>query len=270
MDRTSDLKTIIKTYNDARKRIEGLSSSLNETFSIFLRRSAPLIINQSCIPHLVCRMQAADQPSMDDDEDQDTQKEVLAKSTVVFAKLSKQILDTISKACPQLYKPHLSELSNRVQEEKNADLVSSALLALSCAARAEPDAVQRDSRLLSKLYGFALNGTPDQAKSAALFLAKVPDNDQQCGELVGDLADALPVSTGIRLISHLNALKRLAKHASTSFEAHRLRITRSILTMVKRVSCSHGGERGGEGFCRRQRTLCMLTCNHLHRTWTSM
>jgi hypothetical protein len=38
--------------------------------------------------------------------------------------------------------------------------------------------------VLDRAYQLAINGTPTQAKDAATFVAKVPDNEDQAGELV--------------------------------------------------------------------------------------
>lgn len=51
---------------------------------------------------------------------------------------------------------------------------------------------------------------------------------------VQNLAEALPVSSGIRLISHLNALKRLAKYAIDAFETRAKEVTSFATGHLKR------------------------------------
>lgn len=72
------------------------------------------------------------------------------------------------------------------------------------------------------------------AKYAAAFLARVPDNLDQCKELVRDISDALPVASGLRLLAHLSVLKRLAKHAPEAYQARSEDITPYVLGLLKR------------------------------------
>lgn len=110
----------------------------------------------------------------------------------------------------------------------------------------------------------AMYGSPVQAKYAATFLAAVPDNEEQCDELVKvshkrsqisechanhshilqNLADALPVSSGQRLISHLNALKRLAKYAVDAFETRSQTIATFATAQLKRPTLTSTPNKG--------------------------
>lgn len=126
------------------------------------------------------------------------------------------------------------------------------------------------STVLDKAFDLAMYGSPVQAKYAATFLTAVPDNEEQCEELVKvsrdehrystsvlteyvllqNLADALPVSSGDRLISHLNALKRLAKYSIDAFETRAREITSFATAQLKRPTLTSTPSKGSNAVSR--------------------
>lgn len=180
MDPAADLKTICKAYTEAMKRIEALSSSLIETFLIFIRRSAFLLINCSSIRYLFKRLQAAGDDAM--------QKAIgeleSGASETASARNARLLLDTAAKHCPALFVPYIPELAKTLLEEMDDTLLEAALRAMSALAIQQPDVLQGDSTVLDRAYQLSLEGTPMQAKFAATIVVKTPDNDDQAEELV--------------------------------------------------------------------------------------
>ena len=191
MDPSSDLKTIIRQHADALKRIETASSSIAETMNVFVRRSGFLIINRSCIPHLVKKVQRASggdreatPTSANGDSQERNGSEEVDEQTLITGRNAYRLLETIAKHCPLLYKSYLPDLAKTLVEERDERLVLLALQAFANVALAEPSAFQRDSTVLEAAYKLALDGTPSQAKNAATFIARVPENQEQTLELV--------------------------------------------------------------------------------------
>ena len=190
MDPSSDLKTIIRHHADALKRIETASSSIAETMNVFVRRSGFLIINRSCIPHLVKKVQKASgggreaTPSSENGDSQERNGGEVDEQTMVTGRNAYRLLEIIAKHCPQLYKSYLPDLAKTLVEERDERLVQLALQAFGNVALADPSAFQRDSTVLEAAYKLALDGTPSQAKHAATFIARVPENQEQTLELV--------------------------------------------------------------------------------------
>ena len=115
MDPQSDLKSIVKASNEFLRRVEQSLESTLSTMTIFLRRATLRIVNQSSIPTLIKRIQKS-APS---------------------SKHAQQLLTFISKHRPILYKPHVSELTKAIADEKNVILVEVGTHALATLAKAD-------------------------------------------------------------------------------------------------------------------------------------
>jgi len=148
MDTQSDLKTIIKTHAEALKRIEASSSSILETFTIFIRRSALVIINRSSVPHFFRKIQEAgnmDSSSGGGDISMDEDEVLLQRErTIKNASICRMLLEMIAKNTPELFIPHLLELSKSLLEEQDEQLVEITLYALSQVVLVQPQAFERD------------------------------------------------------------------------------------------------------------------------------
>lgn len=62
----------------------------------------------------------------------------------VTANNAEKILVTISKRCPKLYKPHVSELAKAIADETNPRLVEVSLQALASVSHSEPEITPSD------------------------------------------------------------------------------------------------------------------------------
>lgn len=228
METSADLKSILRAHAEATKRVEALSSGLVETFAIFMRRSGFLLLNTSSIRHLFKRLQAAGDAAMEGAEDYESQKQTAENARV--------LLETAAKHCPELFIPYIPELAKALLEETDDTLLQATLHAMSTLVVQKPDAFQRDAKVLGKAYEIALTGTSAQARFAATFVVKMPDNEEQAIDLVRvsraaivggrmltpfpmqELTETAPAASGVRLISQLNALKRIAKYAPEAFQ----------------------------------------------------
>ena len=115
MDPQSDLKSIVKASNEFLRRVEQSLESTLTTMTILVRRAMLRIVNQSSIPTLIKRIQKS-APS---------------------AKHAQQLMTFVSKHCPILYKPHVSELTKAIADEKNVMLVEVGMHALAAVAKAD-------------------------------------------------------------------------------------------------------------------------------------
>ena len=104
----SDLKSIVPVEHS-------LKSTLTVTMTISLRRATLRIVNQSSIPTLIKGVQKS-APS---------------------SKHAQQLLMFISKHCPILYKPHVSELTKVISNERNVTLVEVGMHALAAVVKAD-------------------------------------------------------------------------------------------------------------------------------------
>jgi sister-chromatid-cohesion protein PDS5 len=182
MDPSADLRAIGKAHTEALKRIEALSSSLVETFSIFTRRAGLLLVNCSSIRYLFKHIQkASDEDAMQENgDDVNDEDSPIAKA----ASNARLLLETAAKYCPALFVPYLPELAKTLLEETDNTLLQVALHALSTLAVQDPTAFERDAQVLDRAYNLGLEGTPAQARFAATFVVKVPDNEEQAADLV--------------------------------------------------------------------------------------
>jgi sister-chromatid-cohesion protein PDS5 len=81
--------------------------------TVILRRASLRIVNQSSIPTLIKRIQKTD------------------------SKHAQTLLTYISKHCPALYTPHISELTKAIADEKNLRLVEVGMQALAAVSRSD-------------------------------------------------------------------------------------------------------------------------------------
>lgn len=80
---------------------------------MFLRRATLRIVNQSSVSTLIKRVQRAD------------------------SKHAQTLLTYISKHCPSLYRPHTSELTKAIADDKNARLVEAGMQALAAVSQSD-------------------------------------------------------------------------------------------------------------------------------------
>jgi len=81
--------------------------------TLFLRRATLHIVNQSSVPTLIKRIQRTG------------------------SKHAQTLLTYISKHCPALYKPHISELTKAIADEKSPRLVEAGMQALAAVSQSD-------------------------------------------------------------------------------------------------------------------------------------
>jgi len=179
-DDQADLSTLIKAHQEFRRKLKPLSSSSAETLNIFLHKSAYLLANSASVPILLDRIQ---HPEADDQamEPADVQPK-LPRSTCNAAKT---LLEMISIDRPTMLMTHVDAivdyLSNR--QSSNQALTDACLLALSCIAKADATVIPSHSDIVASMKHFATEGTPLQAKQAAVVLVKVKGMETACREV---------------------------------------------------------------------------------------
>ncbi|KAF9226311.1 hypothetical protein BS17DRAFT_794477 [Gyrodon lividus] len=196
MDPQSDLKSVVKASNEFLRRVEQSLDSALPTMTILLRRSSLCIINQSSISTLIKRVQKSSPSS----------------------KHAQQLLTFISKHCPMLHKPHVSELTKAIADEKNAVSVEVGMQALAAVVRADESLVVFDSRTLERVIRFALGENPKIAKSAARLLAFLKGHEDFCVEIIESISDKLSEATPEYLVAHTTVLAQIARFQPDAFE----------------------------------------------------
>jgi sister-chromatid-cohesion protein PDS5 len=114
VDPQSDVKSIVKASNEFLRRVEQSLESTLFTMTIFLRRATLRIVNQSSIPTLIKGVQKS-APS---------------------SKHAQHLLTFISKHCPSLYTPHVSQLTKAIADERNVTLADVGMHALAAVVNA--------------------------------------------------------------------------------------------------------------------------------------
>lgn len=240
MDPQTDLKTLVKTtvslhslhlhlhvvliymcpQNEALKRIDASSPSILSTFTTFLRRSSLRLINQSSIPTLLKRMQnPSSRSSHSESQSQALSAGASASASTMAnnmssaqaaAKNAQAILIYVSKHLPQLYKPHIAELTKGIAlsandkpsstrnsrntsgtastDEEKMKSVEVCLQALACVGSWDEKVVlglaDRDKRTGERVRRYVIEGGERCAKFAARLCAKMRGAEGVCGALV--------------------------------------------------------------------------------------
>ncbi|KAH7882429.1 armadillo-type protein [Phlebopus sp. FC_14] len=196
MDPQSDLKSIVKASNEFLRRVEQSLESTLPTMTIFLRRSTLRIMNQSSISTLIKRIQKHSSSSTH----------------------AQQLLIFISKHCSALYKPHVSELTKAIADEKNTLLVEIAMQALAAVVRSDESLAVLDRRTMERVVRFALGENSRVAKFAARLLASLKGHEDQCIEIVESISEKLRDASPELLLAHTAVLAQIARLQPESFE----------------------------------------------------
>ncbi|KAG1784584.1 armadillo-type protein [Suillus plorans] len=194
LDTQTDLKGFVKASNEFLRRIESSSESILGTMTVFLRRATLRIVNQSSIPTLIKRVQRAD------------------------SKHAQTLLTYISKHCPALYKPHTSELTKAIADEKNARLVEVGMQALAAVSQSDEALAVNDKRTLERVMRYVLGSNARVAKFAARILVASKEHDDLCAEAVESIARKLSTAEPDLLVAHTAVLAQFARLAPDAFE----------------------------------------------------
>ncbi|KAG8216411.1 hypothetical protein J3R82DRAFT_6516 [Butyriboletus roseoflavus] len=210
-------ESIIQRLNNVVKHLsqQSLESTLS-TMTIFLRRATLRIVNQSSISTLIKRVQ----------------------KLAPLSKHAQQLLTFISKHCPILYKPHVSELTKAIADERNVILAEVGMHALAAVAKADESQaaldkyvslhyleavhshgfLERERRTLERITRFALGENPKIAKFAARLLASLKDHEGPCVEIIESISEKLSEATPEELVAHTTVLAQMARFKPDAFE----------------------------------------------------
>ncbi|KIJ63153.1 hypothetical protein HYDPIDRAFT_113739 [Hydnomerulius pinastri MD-312] len=196
MDPQSDLKSILKASGEFLRRVEQSLESTLPTMTILLRRSTLRIINQSSISTLLKRVQKQSPSS----------------------KHAQQLLTFVSKHYPALYKPHVSELTKAIADEKNTILAEIGMQALAAVVRADESLAVFDKRTMERVLRYALGEDPRVAKFAARLLAFSKGHEDSCIEIIESISDKLAEASPELLVAHTTVLAQIARFQPDAFE----------------------------------------------------
>jgi sister chromatid cohesion protein PDS5 len=101
-----------------------------------------------------------------------------------FTDNARRLLVYISKNCPLLYSPHGAELAKALANDRQPELVETALQALATLARADPEKAPSDKRILDRVARLAVCTNPKHSKFAARFLTYAKGGEQSCEDVV--------------------------------------------------------------------------------------
>ncbi|KAJ7145311.1 armadillo-type protein [Mycena crocata] len=197
MDLQTDIKSLVKATNEFVKRMDVVSSAVAPTMNFFVRQASLRMLNQSSLPTLLKRLQ---------------------KTNPTTSGNALKLLTFVSKHNPALYKSHFGELVKGVADEKHPQLVEVSLQALAAIVRWDEKVVPTDKRTLERIKRLAVEGTPQQAKFAARFLAFSKNKATVCTEVVDIICDALGTTAPEVLVAHVAVLAQFARFAPDAFE----------------------------------------------------
>lgn len=127
---TYTVRGLISVKSEFNRRVEQSSTTIAGTMAALLRRSSPWLLNQSSIPTLIKRVQKGHGNSTSQSHE--------------TASYAQTLLTYISKHSPALYKPHISELTKAIADEKNTTLVEVCLRALAGVVKWDPKLAPTD------------------------------------------------------------------------------------------------------------------------------
>ncbi|EJD05552.1 uncharacterized protein FOMMEDRAFT_132048 [Fomitiporia mediterranea MF3/22] len=208
MDPQSDLKGLVKAFNDFIRRVEQSTMSILPTMRSFVLQSSLWIVNQSSVPTLVKKLGKGDSHG----------KGKGTTSSRVTANNARTLLTTISKFRPVVYRALVSELGKAIADDKNQTLVEVCLQALAAVSRYDPDITPNDRRTIDRLVGYVRGPSPKLAKFAARVLAFSRNKDELCSEIVKFIATSLPEAESETLVAHLAVLVEMVRSAPDAFE----------------------------------------------------
>ncbi|EFP78251.2 uncharacterized protein PGTG_04207 [Puccinia graminis f. sp. tritici CRL 75-36-700-3] len=238
-DEKADLPTLIKTHQEFRRKLKPLSPSFAETLEIFLHKSAYLVANSASVPILLERVKhmEADDLAMGPVDVQPN----LPRST---SNAAKTLLEMISTDRPAMLMMHVDtiveSLSDLSESNTNQALADACLLVLSSIAKSDPTVIPSHNDIIASMKHFPKNGTPLQAKQAAIVLVKVKGMTTACREVHEDLVECLPKAPPDRLLSYLSTLGQIVKYAPKFYERHETALTTFLLN--KQILTSTRGD----------------------------
>nr|WJN24942.1 cohesin maintenance factor [Pseudozyma pruni] len=263
-DPQTDLKTAVKSRNDALRRIENANASILDTLTVFIRSGSYFILNRSSVPTLIRKLahntpassQRSKAGSSSQSQDQSQGGSELSDVETHRASAN-ELLEFIAKRCPAMLAMHVPELCKALFDESNAMLTQTCLQALASVAQWNTAKVQLDKKAVERLAKLVLKGTPLQAKFASKLLAIVATGGARGGrkavgqkagtpgtsvsssaafgvleEVLDSLAKNLATAKAERQVAILYSLAQLFKHAPDASENVSSTVVRTILSDI--------------------------------------
>ncbi len=257
-DPQTDLKTAVKSRNDALRRIENANAAMLDTLTVFIRSGSYLILNRSSVPTLIRKLSA---PPSARGKQAASQSQSQAGEGVADVETHRasahELLEFMAKRCPAMLGMHVPELCRALFDEANAVLVQTCVQALAAVAQWNAAKVQLDKKAVERLAKLVLKGTPLQAKYAAKLLAIVATGGARGGrkavgqkpgapgasvsssaaygvleEVLDSLAKHLGGAKAERQVAILQSLAQLFKHAPDASENVSSTVVRTILSEI--------------------------------------
>nr|WJN24940.1 cohesin maintenance factor [Moesziomyces parantarcticus] len=236
-DPQSDLKTAVKSRNDALRRIENANANMLDTLTVFIRMGAYLILNRSSVPTLIRKLSAA--PAARGKQAAQSQSQGSsdgAADAETHRASAKELLEFMAKKCPAMLGMHVPELCRALFDESNAMLTQTCLQALAAVAQWNTSKVQLDKKAVERLAKLVLKGTPLQAKYAAKLLAIVATGGARGGRKAAGQKPGAPgasVSSSAAFGVLEEVLDSLAKHLGSAKAERQVAILQSLAQMFK-------------------------------------
>ncbi|KAF9990898.1 hypothetical protein BGZ75_008067 [Mortierella antarctica] len=204
MNSRSSLKDIKKAVKETLERIENVTPTTLEVFSILLERISLMLLNYEVVSQLI--------RNVDESEE--------------HRQASGELLRYISLIFPAIFKDHLIDITALLRDPEFAG-ASDSLHTLAEFAKSYPKSVPANANVQETLEAFLEVGTVTQATHAMIVLASVPDNDSKCLAVAELVADRLDVSSP-RLLKDLSVLSQLALYSPQSFE----KVSHSVVAFI--------------------------------------
>ncbi|CAO3563672.1 unnamed protein product [Mortierella alpina] len=204
MNSRSSLKDIKKAVKETIERIENVTPSNLEVFSILLERISLMLLNYEVVSQLI--------RNVDESEE--------------HRQASGELLRYISLIFPAIFKDHLADITSLLRDTEFAG-ASDSLHTLAEFAKSYPKSVPANAKAQETLEAFLESGTVTQAIHAMIVLASVPNNESKCLAIAEAVADRLDVASP-RLLKDLSILSQVALYSPQSFE----KVSHSVVSFI--------------------------------------
>ncbi|KAF8947795.1 hypothetical protein BGZ47_007859 [Haplosporangium gracile] len=195
MDSRRSLKEIRKAAKDAIARMENVSPSTLEIFSILIQRISLTLINSEVISELIQNIAGSDESRQ----------------------ISGELLRSISPIFPAIFIDHLAEITALLRDSTFVG-ASDALQTLAEFAKQFPKSVPADGMAKETLRQFLTAGTVAQATDATIVLASIANNDAMCRDIAEDISGELEISSP-DLLKNLAILSQITLYSPQVFES---------------------------------------------------
>jgi sister-chromatid-cohesion protein PDS5 len=180
---------------DTIARIEDVSPSILEIFSVFIQRISLTLINSEVISELINNIAGSDE----------------------YRQISGELLRSISPIFPAIFNDHLSEITALLRDSTFVG-ASDALQTLAEFAKQFSKSVPADGKAKETLRNFLTSGTVAQATNATIVLSSIANNDAMCRDIAEKCCDQLDVSSP-NLLKNLAILSQITLYSPHVFES---------------------------------------------------